>query len=62
MRVVCETYAREQEHHYMISNDIGGSNTITHKHNCLMGTITFEVHHMTPTSPRNMLATILKVF
>ena len=28
MRVVCETYAREQEHHYMTSNDIGESNTI----------------------------------
>ena len=62
MRVVCETYAREQEHHYMTSNDIGGSNTITHNHNCLMGTITFEIHHITPISPRNTLATILKTF
>ena len=25
-----------------------------------MGTITFEVHLITPTSPRNMLATIFK--
>ena len=23
MRIVCETFAREQEHHYMTSNDIG---------------------------------------
>ena len=27
-----------------------------------METITFEVHHITPTSPRNTLATILKSF
>ena len=62
MRVVCETFEREQEHHYMTSNDIGGSNTFTHNHNYLIGTITFEVHHITPTSPRNTLATILKAF
>ena len=41
-------------------NDIRESNTSTHNHNCLMGTITFEVHHITLTSPRNMLATIFK--
>ena len=46
----------------MKSNDIKGSNTFTHSHNYLMGTITFEVHHITPTSPKNMLATILKAF
>ena len=34
--------------------------TLTHNHNCSMGTITFEVHPITPTSPRNMLATIFK--
>ena len=62
MRVVCETFAIEQEHHYMKSNDIGGLNTITYNHNYLMGTITFEVHHITPTSPRNTLATILIAF
>ena len=62
MRIVCETYVREQEHHYMTSNDIGGSNTIIYNHNCLMGTITFEVHYITLTSPRNTLATILKAF
>ena len=36
------------------------SNTLTHNHNCLKGIITFEVHPITPTSPRNMLATICK--
>ena len=41
-------------------NDIRESNISTHNHNCLMGTITFEVHHITLTSPRNMLATIFK--
>jgi len=62
MHIVCETFAREKEHHYMTSNDTGGLNTITHNHNCLMETITFEVHHITPMSPRNTLATILKAF
>ena len=62
MCVVCETYARKREHHYMTSNDIEGSNTITPNHNCLIGTITFEIHHITPTSPRNTLAAILKAF
>ena len=46
--VVCETFAREKEHQYMTSNDTRGSNTITNNHNCLMGTITFEVYHITP--------------
>ena len=46
----------------MKCNDIGGSNTFTHNHNCLIGTITFEVHHITLPSPRNTLATILKAF
>ena len=36
------------------------SNTLTHNHNCLMGAITFEVHPITFTSPRNTLATIFK--
>ena len=48
--------------HYITSNDIRGSNTITHNHNCLMGTIAFEVHHITLISPRNTLLTILKAF
>ena len=46
----------------MKANDIGGTNTFTHNHNCLMRTTTFDLHHVTPTSPRNMLATILKAF
>ena len=62
MRVVGETFAREQVHHYMTSNDIGGSNTITHSYNYLIKTITFKVHHITLISLRNMLATILKAF
>ena len=44
----------------MNSNDIGGSNTFTHNHNYLMETITFKVHHITPISPKNTLATILE--
>ena len=44
------------------NNDIGGSNIFTHNHNYLMGTITFEVHYITLTSPINTLATILKAF
>ena len=46
----------------MKSNDIRGSSTFTHNHNYLMGTITFEVHHITSTSPRNILATVLEAF
>ena len=38
------------------------SNTLTYNHNCLMGAITFEVHLITLTSPRNTLATILEAF
>ena len=34
--------------------------SLTHIHNYLMGTITFEVHPITPTSPGNTLATIFK--
>ena len=44
----------------MKSNDIRESNKSTHNHNCLMGTIIFEVYRITPTSPRNTLATIFK--
>ena len=40
--------------------DMRKSNTLTHNHNCLMGTITFEVQPITPTSPRNTLETIFK--
>ena len=44
----------------MKSYDIRESRTSTHNHNYLMGTITFEVHHITLTSSRNILATIFK--
>ena len=40
--------------------DMRKSNTLTHNHNCLMETITFELHPITPISPRNTLATIFK--
>ena len=60
--VVCETFAREQEHQYVKSNDIGRSSTFIHNHNYLMETITFEVHHITLTSLRNTRTTILKAF
>ena len=36
------------------------SKTLTHNHNRLMGIITFEIHLITPTSPRNTLAIIFK--
>ena len=36
------------------------SKTLTHNHNRLTGTITFEIHLITPTSPRNTLAIIFK--
>ena len=36
------------------------SNTLIYNHNCLMRTITFEVHLITPTSPRNTLVIIFK--
>ena len=36
------------------------SNTLIYIHNYLMGTITFKVHPITPTSPRNTLAIIFK--
>ena len=44
----------------MTTWDMRKSNTLTHNYNCLMGTITFEVHSITPTSPRNMFATIFR--
>ena len=34
--------------------------SLIHNHNCLMGTITFEVHPITLTFLRNTLATIFK--
>ena len=44
----------------MMIRDMRGLNTLIHNHNCLMGTITFKVHPVTPTSPRNTVATIFK--
>ena len=38
--------------HVMTIWDMRKSLLLTHNHNCLMGTITFEVHPMTLTSPR----------
>ena len=37
------------------------SNTLTHNYNCLKGTITFEVHPITPTSPKNTLSIIFRI-
>ena len=51
-----------QVFHIMTIWDIRKSNTLTHNHNYLMGTITFMVHHITPTSPRNTYTTISKAF
>ena len=60
-RVVCETFCkRAYVNHHMQSNDIRRSITSTHNHNCLIGTITFKVHHITPTSPKNTLAIIFE--
>ena len=58
-RIVCENIA--SVHKFLILWWFGiweHLNTLTHNHNCLMGTITFEIHLITPTSPRNTLATI----
>ena len=46
--------------HIMMIWDMRKSHTLTHNHNCLMGTIIFEVHPITLTSPINTLATIFK--
>ena len=46
--------------HIMMIWDIRKTNTLTHNYNYLMGTITFEIHPITPTSSRNMLAIIFK--
>ena len=51
-----------QVSHIMTILDMKTSNTLIHNHNCLMGTITFKVHHITLTSPTNMLTIILKAF
>ena len=38
--------------HVMTISDMRKSLQLTHHYNCLMGTITFKVHPITPTSPR----------
>ena len=49
-----------QVSHIMMIWEMKKSKTLTHNHNCLMETISFEVHHITLTSPTNMLTIILK--
>ena len=51
-----------QVSHIMMILDMKTSNTLIHNHNYLMGTITFKVHHITLTSPKNMLTIVLKAF
>ena len=48
--------------HIMMIWDMRTSNTLTHNHNCLIGIVTFKVHHITLSSPRNTLIIILKAF
>ena len=61
VRVVCENIAKVHKFLILWWFKIWGDLIqFTHNHNYLMGTITFEVHHITPTSPRNMLTTIFK--
>ena len=61
MHVVCENIARVHKYLILWRFKIWGDPIhFTHNHNCLMGTITFEVHHITPTSPRNTLTIIFK--
>ena len=61
MHVVCENIARVRKFlilwRFKIWSDLIH---FTHIHNHLMGTITFEVHHITLTSPRNTLTAIFK--
>ena len=63
MRVVCENIARVQKFLILWRFKIWGDLIhFTHNHNCLMGTIIFEVYHITPTSPRNTHATLSKAY
>ena len=61
MRVVCENIAKVHKYlilwKFMIWGDLIH---FTHNHNHLMGTITFEIHRITPIFPRNTLTTIFK--
>ena len=61
MRVVCKNIARVHKFLILWRFKIWGDLIhFTHNHNRLMGTITFEVHYITPTSSRNTLTTIFK--
>ena len=61
LRVVCENIVRVHKCLILWWFEIQKkSNTLTHNPNCLMGTITFEIHRITPTSPKNMLVIIFK--
>ena len=59
--VLCVKYSKSIYVSYIMTIwDMRKSNILTHNHNYLMETITLEVHHNTPTSPRNTLTTIFK--
>ena len=61
IRVVCEKHNKcAQVSHIMMIWKMRKSNTLIHNHNFLMGTTTFEVHPITPTSPKITFATIFK--
>ena len=61
--VVCENFVRKHKWFILWRVMIWeGQLHSTHNHNYLMGTTTFELHNITPTSPKNTLATILKAF
>ena len=59
--VLCVKYSKSIYVSYIMTIwDMRKSNILTHNHNYLMETITLEVYHNTPTSPRNTLTTIFK--
>ena len=61
MCVVCENIARVHTFLILWRFKIWGDLLhFTHNHNRLMRIITFEVHHITLTFPRNTLTTIIK--
>ena len=58
--VMCENIARVHKCLILWRFEICENQIHSHTINCLMGTITFEVYPITPTSPRNTLVTIFK--
>ena len=60
MHVLCENIARLHKCLMLWWFEIWENQFNSHNHNYLMGTITFEVHPITPTSLRNTLAIIFK--